>query len=390
MNILIEKEAMLGMLASAVRISANGNGITKNVLLRTVEGLPCPLGGKTHPATVQMVATDLETTIFLEAPATVDAPGQMLLDAAMLQKIVSGLGPGEIMLRHDPKKENHWVEVSQGKVSYNFVGQPPDEYPTDPDRDLGPENAIATIGAGRLRSAVLRVAFSASRNASRPHLCGVLVRETTATPSGGPGLVLVTSDGHRLSKVVVELARGSLGKGDSGIVPVRALAEIEAAFSQDEKLQLSIRDGRIRIASTTTSTALVSQLIDGAFPDFDRVIHPPAHRVEVDVEELATVMARMRLIVDSKNPSVSVQLGLAGAEFKAASPARGSAKINLEFRCDPADLGVNPIYIQEALKAVREPGWKTATLGFTDNLSPIILTLEQEPGCAWVIMPCRV
>ncbi len=343
-----------------------------NVLIRSLDE---------DTGTLQLAATDLDVTLVSHCPASVETPGALAINARSLYDIVRNLPPGELAV---VGQDNHWVELRHGSIEFRMSGMAPDDFPTLPEAGEVPG---CEIDRGLLFSMIDGVIFSVSNDDTRPNLNGVLVR-----PLDEERLIMVSTDGHRLSKVVRPTGTKLGGLPPDGvIVPRKGLSELKRAMDgPGDSLFFGVQQSQAVFRSE--SDVLFVRLIDGVFPDFDRVI-PKANRnvARVDRQLLMTALKRVSLFAQSK--TMGVRIGLDPAEgtmrLTASNPELGHAREELpvDYEGEALEIGYNSRYLLDCLAPVTV---SEIRFEMNDDLSPGIVRVEGDEESFYVVMPMRL
>jgi len=214
-------------------------------------------------------ATDTEMALTTSVAADVVASGSAAVSARLLSDYVAQLPPEPVRLTLDDP--SHRVRVSCGRFTANLATLDPADFPTFPALDA---SRALDLGARALREAIGRVAFAAAHDDTRPVLTGVLF-DFTAT-----GLKLVATDGFRLARALVP---GGVGSEQQLLVPARAVAEFGRLLADADSARLVLTAENRGVHLVVKDTTLYTRLIEGRFPDVDRVI-PRACQTSVVVE----------------------------------------------------------------------------------------------------------
>ncbi|PIK74584.1 DNA polymerase III subunit beta, partial [Methylobacterium frigidaeris] len=210
------------------------------------------------------------------------------------------------------------------------------------------------------------------------------------TPEG-PALRAVATDGHRLARVQTSAASGVRTDVPGVIVPRKACGEIsrlaEAAGEVDVRLVIMAA----RIQMTVGDTVLTSKLIDGTFPDYQRVIPTGNDRIALaPVEALSAAVARVGVIASERGRAVKLDLdGRGGLTVIMRNPEGGEAveTLDVEHEGAPFGIGLNGRFLADILEQV---GGDTARLAFADPGSPVLIRPRQGDDALFVLMPMRV
>jgi DNA polymerase-3 subunit beta len=370
MEFKIEKASLLQGLYLAQGISDRKSTmpILANVLLRT--------DGKDK---LLVAATDLNVTVTAELPCKVTSEGGLTVGAKHLHDIVKSLPTDELTVK---RTENQYAEIRAGKVDYKVVGMADRDFPKLPNHR---EVTFSKVDAPTLRDMIAKTFFSISTDETRYHLNGVLFE------SDGQVARMVSTDGHRLSKVERPLVDGpKLAAGI--IIPRKGLMELRRALeTADGPIELGIHNGHLFVR--VENTALSVKLIDAQFPPYDQVI-PKENEKIVIAPRVATLEALKRISIMSSDKTWGIKLGIDKGELKVASdnPDLGEAHESLDVSYDgPAlTIGFNAKYFIELLGEMEGDEVK---LELNGELDPgLVRPAENAKGGGYVgvVMPMRI
>jgi DNA polymerase-3 subunit beta len=328
---------------------------------------------ETHEAGLRLSATDLEVGARVAVPATVVRPGGITLVARKLLELVRELPAQPITLK---LQESGWVQLLCGPATFRLVGLPAEEYPP---LESGESDGAVSIDGGRLRSMLARTSYAMSQDESRPFLNGVylVVKKTE--------LRLVATDGHRLA-----LARSTVeAPGDmTGIVPRKAVQEMGRVLSGSEEAALAVRENQFVLR--TPGFLLTSKLVEGTFPDYERVLPQGQPRlVTVEREAMIAALRRVSVVAEDRTRPVRVTVGAGALRLSASSQELGEAEevLPAEAAGEELTIGFNARYILDTLGPMEGD---RVVIELKDALSPGVFksATDQEHLC--VIMPMRI
>ncbi len=343
--------------------------VLSNVLIRSIDS---------HA--IEIAATDLDVTLVAKCPASVDEPGAISLEARDLHQLVRSLPPGEIAVT---SIENNWARISHGTIEFRFAGISAKEFPNIPEAEDMPGFDVERKA---FLDAVEGVIFSVSTEDTRPNLNGVMVR----TMEDGRTM-MVSTDGHRLSKLVRDLGmKHGVLPADGVIIPRKGLTELKRALDETAKTIFMGFEGS-HVMFRTESEFLVVRLIEGVFPDFERVIPKTSRNVvTVDRASFQASLKRVSLFAQSNTNGIHITLLPEGImRISTSNPDRGEAKedIPIEYQGDKVEVGYNARYVLDCLNVLRD---REVRFEMNDDISPGILRTEAEPDSFYVIMPMRI
>ena len=332
-----------------------------------------------------LTATDMDLTIIESAPAVVSSAAAVAAPAHTLYDIVRKLPDGsdvEISAEGDTT-DSAQMTIRAGRSRFRLQTLPPEDFPAVQDEDLPLSFGIP---APDLRQIIDRTRFAISTEETRYYLNGIYLH------AEGQLLRAVATDGHRLARFELPVPEGA-EEMPGIIVPRKTVNELRKLIDEeDSAVAVSLADTRIRFA--VGGTVLSSKLIDGTFPDYQRVI-PAGNDKRMVLPCRAFSAAVDRVSTISSEKSRAVKLSLAGnlLSLSASSAENGSAVEELEIAYDGAEMaiGFNARYLLDIAQQITGDD-----LVFTmaDSASPaIVQESEEDSGQAaalYVLMPMRV
>jgi DNA polymerase-3 subunit beta len=339
--------------------------ILANVLLRT-EGKDKILCG----------ATDLNVTTIVSLSAKVEKEGGLTVSARQLYEIVKGLPADEVSVR---RTEQNWAEIRSGKVEFKVVGMSDRDYPKLP---AIAEAQTSTVESAVLRDMIAKTLFSVSLDETRQHLAGVLFE------SDGTTARMVSTDGHRLSKVARPLPGGP--KLATGVlIPRKGMTEVRRAIENREAASaIGVHDGNFVLKADDVGLSV--KLIDGQFPPYDQVIPKDNDRAFV-VARLALLDALRRVSLMSSDKTSGVRLVVEKGKLRIESdnPDLGAAReeIDIPYKGTPVQIGFNARYFLDLLAEIETPEVRVELSG---ELDPAVVRPADGSDYVCVVMPMRL
>ena len=336
-----------------------------NVLLRTEgkEGIVC-------------AATDLRTSMVAEVPAQVITEGGVSLAAKHLYDIVKSLPGDEVHLK---RADNNWAEIKAGKARYKMVGMSDRDFPRLPNHR---EVAFKEIDAKTLAEMISKTIFSVSTDDTRHHLSGIYLE------CDGKVARMVSTDGHRLSKIEREVGDGpKLDKGviipRKGVMEIRRLVEglegtCDVGFTDDN---LFVKGGDVVLSVT---------LVDAQFPPYSQVI-PKENTKQLRIDRGGLLDSLKRVSIMSSERSWGIRMDLADGRLRIASdnPDLGEAQEDLEVDYSGQELviGFNARYF---IDVIGEISSDRVVLEFSGELDPGLIRPDDTHDYVGVVMPMRI
>ncbi len=339
----------------------------------------------TDDARLQLSATNLDLGITAWIGAKVDEPGTITLPARTLQELVSTLPPERVDMDLDVRTLA--LHLACGVKSANIKGMDAHEFPIIPEFD--PERAIA-IPARAFKEMIDQVVFAAAKEDNRPILTGILMRFEDDV------LTMAAADGYRLAVRTTEL-EFSVGDRapDPLIVPGRTLQEVSRIISEeDEDVLIGLPEGRGQVMFKMTSVLVVSQLIEGKFPDYEAII-PRNYQTQVlaYTDELLAACRSSEVFAKDSANTARVMIEPSGANMvpgrvivAGKSQEKGDAEAPLDATVDgqAVEIAFNIRYMIEVLSVIREDQVILETSGPT---APGVVRPAGRNDFVHVIMP---
>ena len=380
MKLTIERGALLKALGHVQSVVERRNTIPilSNVLLRADAGAGVGV--------LALSATDMDLEIVEQVPSRIERPGRTTAPAHTLYDIVRKLREGA-QIEIDASGERSAMVLRSGRSTFTLACLPPEDYPVMASGDLAYN---FTLTAGELRSLVDRTRFAISTEETRYYLNGIYLHTTKNDEV--PVIRAVATDGHRLARVEMVMPEGAAGMPGI-IVPRKTVIELRKLVDESEdEIQVSLSETKIRFA--TGEAALTSKLIDGTFPDYDRVIPSNNDKIlEVKCKEFAEAVDRVSTISTEKSRAVKLAIvpGANGGSLavSATSPENGTAveEIDATYLAEPIEIGFNSRYLLDITAQIDGEG---AQFAMSDSASPTIVRDRADPSALYVLMPMRV
>ncbi len=331
---------------------------------------------------IEVVATDLEVGLNGNYPAKVDEAGKITVGAKKLYEIVKELPNQEIAIS---TKENDWIEIICGKVIFNIVGLPSDEFPLVPSVK---DEQLLELEASLLRKMIEKTSYAICNDETKYNLNGIFTK--VEQNESGQVLKMVATDGHRLSiasGIFSGNANNELLKGV--ILPKKGIYEIKKITDEgDGLLQFGFIDSSAVIKKGDTT--LVMRLVDGEFPDYTRVI-PIANEqiVRVVREDLIHAVRRMAILSSEKFKGIMLEIDGNSVKISSNNPDLGDAmeELDVEYEGSPFSVRFNARYLLDVLMVSES---EKVLMKFKNELSPSIVSPDSDDDFMAVIMPMRL
>ncbi|MEQ9814476.1 MAG: DNA polymerase III subunit beta [Azospirillaceae bacterium] len=372
MKLIIERAQLLKSLGHVQSVVERRTTIPilSNVLIRVESG------------TLSLTATDMDLEIVESIPVDVVATGATTAPAHMLYDIVRKLPDGsQVEIVHDTGAST--LTLRAGRSRFQLGCLPVEDYPSVGSGDLP---VSFTLSAGDLSGLIDRTRFAISTEETRYYLNGIYFH--AAKEEETPMLRAVATDGHRLARMEMPLPTGADAM-PGVIVPRKTVTELRKLVDEiDGDVTVSLSDAKIRFEAG--KVVLTSKLIDGTFPDYERVIPAGNDKVmEVDAKTFADAVDRVSTIATEKSRAVKLSLTEGNLTLSATSAEQGSAteEVEVAYSAEPMEIGFNARYLLDITQQIEGDG---ARFVLADAASPTIIRDVADSSAIYVLMPMRV
>ncbi len=331
-----------------------------------------------------LTATDMEIAVVEEIEASASRDGATTAPAATLYDIVRKLPDGaEVELDLNPETQK--LRLRAGKFETTLVTLPVEDFPSMTAGQLPHRFILAAL---TLRALIDRTRFAISTEETRYYLNGIYVHATQGTD--GPVLRAVATDGHRLARVEEPVPDGAAGM-PGVIIPRKTVAELRKLIDeQDGEIEIGLSDTRIQFRAG--AVMLTSKLIDGTFPEYERVIPQGNDKVlRVGKKDFSDAVARVAAISSERSRPIKMSLAADLLTLSAVSPEQGFASEELDsdyvtYAATPLEIGFQARYLNDITDQI---GGEVEFF-FSDGSAPTLVRDAADPSALYVLMPMRV
>ena len=361
-----DRNSLLASLAATVGVVEKRHTlpILSNVLMQNQAGV------------LSLLATDLELQISTTIQGKAGEDFSVTTGARKLFDIVRALPEGS-NVKLDSKDSQ--LEVRAGKSRFTLQTLPAADFPRM-ETNAGVTGEVS-LTQKNLKRLLQLVQFAMAQQDIRYYLNGMLL------VLDGNALRVVATDGHRLSFAETTLENGSIKK--EVIIPRKTVIELSKLL-QDNEDPVTLRVGDNQVTIELAGTKLVSKIVDGKFPDYQRVI-PVNHdkHLVINRQQAVQSLQRAAILSNEKFRGVRLVLGSNSLNVVCNNNEQEEAQEEIEARYDneALDIGFNVTYLQDGLNAL---SCEEVTLSFSDPNSSMLLTAESDPGFKYVVMPMRI
>jgi DNA polymerase III subunit beta len=329
---------------------------------------------------VRFLATDLEVGLRSRCPASVSKPGTITLPAKKFYEIVKSLPETDIRIAED----KNGVKVAADRFDSRMQTLPKEDFPTLPEGSTSP---TALLPRAAIKEMIAKTQFAITGEDTRFFLNGALF---VLRPDS---MSLVATDGHRLA--LVSAKREGAAKKDSdevkAILPKKTLGELAKLITEGEG-DISYERGENHLFFEVGGRMLISRMIDGQFPAYERVIPKGNDKhLEFERDRLTNAVKRVALLSNERSRSIKFQVDKGKVDITSSSPELGEAKETLpvEYTGGQMQICFNAQYVLEFLSVVATD---VVALELKDEVSQAVMTPIGAEGYdyTYVIMPMRV
>lgn len=370
-----EKSALMAALSLTTNVVEKRNTmpILQNVLIEP--------GAAPGTLTARLTNLDIEASTPFKADVDLDFVA-FTVPAGMLTDIVRKLPDGDVTIkRKDPQLSSISIEAGRSRFSLQVL--PATDFPAMKVPAGFPHRV--TVSSADFAGAITACGFAVSTEETRYYLNGIFLH-ATAADAADAGLVLVATDGHRLSKRFVRAETSP--DMTSVIIPRQALKVIEKILPKTGEITIELSDTLIRFSGG--SSLITSKLVDGTFPDYVRVV-PSSHEMQATIEATALSASIDRVATVAGERGRGVTFSFRGGELhlEVKNPDAGTATDTLAYTgAAELQIGFNAKYVNDALAHL--PG-DELIIGLGDSGSPAVLrSVGSNPENLIVLMPMRV
>ena len=347
--------------------------ITNNVLLAAEEGR------------LKLVATNLEMAISCWIGAKIEEEGAITVPARLLTEFVSSLPSDTIAINLSPQTKTLGLKCARFEARISGIDAK--DFPPIPSVD---EGITTSVEVEALRQGINQVVFAAATEESRPVLTGV------CTQFEGSTLTLAAADGFRLAVFKLPIAK-TVSQKTEVIIPARTLSELNRLMTdQEEAINITLNPNKSQVLFRLKSTELVSQLVQGTFPNYAQLI-PKSYNTRVIVSvadflratKTASIFARdgsgiVRLVI---TPGSEMNPGRLSVSARSEEIGDDVGEIDATVEGADAKIAFNGKYLTDILSVLHE---SQVALETTNPSSPGLIRPVGTDNYTHVVMPMFV
>lgn len=367
MQFTISREALLRplQLVSGVVERRQTLPVLSNVLL-SLKGSELSLTG-----------TDLEVELI--GRVTVDAvqsEGDITVPARKLLDICKSLADDAVI---DMTLSDNKLQVKSGRSRFTLTTLPASEFPSVEEE---PDTFSLSIGQAKLKELLEHTSFAMAQQDVRYYLNGMLFEVE-------PGyLRVVATDGHRLAMETLSMDN-AIPEVQQLILPRKGIMELTRLLG-DAEGSIDLTFGQNHIRAKVPEYTFTSKLVDGKFPDYNRVLPKGGNRVVIgECQLLRHAFSRVSILSNEKYRGVRVMLSNDELRIVANNPEQEEAEevVSVEYQGEPLEIGFNVSYLIDVLTTLES---KKVRMTLSDPNSSALLEAEEGSDALYVVMPMRL
>ncbi|MEM7611989.1 MAG: DNA polymerase III subunit beta [Pseudomonadota bacterium] len=324
-----------------------------------------------------ITATDIEVELQSQTDVDVDMAGEVTVPGRKLFDIVKAL-PDSAEVKLTLKGDR--LTVQSGRSRFSLSTLPAIDFPIIDDIDAAQSVELPVSVVHRLLN---KTYFAMAQQDVRYYLNGMLIE------TDGGVIRAVATDGHRLA-LCESAVDGAALPAQQVIVPRKGVLELQRMLGDDGSLSVEMGKNHIRIS--TANIRFTSKLIDGRFPDYQRVIPSDTRNfLTADRDTLRTALQRAAILSNEKYRGIRLEIRDSGAKIMAHNPEQEEAEeeVEVEYSGDDIEIGFNVNYLLDALGAVDD---ETVRLSLNDANSSCVISIPdiEKSDSKYVVMPMRL
>lgn len=366
MKISINRETLLKPLLQVAGVVERRQTlpVLSNVLMR-VEGTQ-----------LSMTGTDLEVEMQGNIEVNVEAPGEVTVPARKLMDIVRQLpDSSEVSFALNEQR----LQVASGRFKSTLSTLPASDFPTV---DTSEVQATVSVSGAAFKQLLDRTAFAMAQQDVRYFLNGMLIELS------GDSVRVVATDGHRLATSVLALDQG-VSEVQQVIIPRKGILELQRMLA-DEDGDVEISLGSNHMRASATQMTLTTKLVDGKFPDYNRVIPKDGNKViSADREELRQALSRTAILSNEKFRGIRLNVSEQQVQLSANNPEQEEAEelVSVDYSGVDLEIGFNVGYLLDALGVAEG---KEVKITLNDANSPALIESPDNEQSVYVVMPMKL
>ena len=328
------------------------------------------------PNSISLTASDMEVELVVHVEAKLDQTTRLTLPAKKILDICRAL-PEDSTLEFDIQNEK--ALIKSGKSRFTLATLPAQEYPVI---DITDEAVDFSLSHEKLTNLLTNTQFAMAQQDVRYYLNGLLLEVADKS------IKAVATDRHRLAFDETDIKKSS-EETRQVIVPRKGVTELIRLLQTSEN-EANVKISKNHIQITSDNLSFTSKLIDGKFPDYQRVIPELSETVlTANREELKNSLARAAILSNEKYRGVKVGFSKDSLRILAHNPEKEEAEVEVgvTYQGEEMEIGFNVNYIIDALSAIKT---EKVILSVLNPNSSCLIIPEQKAQCQYVVMPMKL
>ena len=366
MRFTLQREAFLKPLAQVVNVVERRQTlpVLANLLVQVKDGQ------------VSLTGTDLEVEMISRTMVEDAQDGETTIPARKLFDILRALPDGS---RVTISQTGDKVTVQAGRSRFTLATLPANDFPSVDEVEATERVVVPEAG---LKELIERTAFAMAQQDVRYYLNGMLLEVSAGV------IRAVATDGHRLAMCSMQ---ADIGQPDRHqvIVPRKGILELARLLTEPDG-NVSIVLGQHHIRATTGEFTFTSKLVDGKFPDYERVLPKGGDKLVLgDRQALREAFSRTAILSNEKYRGIRLQLASGQLKIQANNPEQEEAEeeIGVEYNGDSLEIGFNVSYLLDVLGVMTT---EQVRLILSDSNSSALVQESDNDDSAYVVMPMRL
>ena len=347
--------------------------ILANVLLEAKQGR------------LNVSATDMDITIFDKIKVNnIESEGSTSVPAQTLYNVIKELSDDNpINLSYDQNSKKLSLDSSNSKFVFSCL--PKEEFPISSNETF---KTNFDLESDLLKEIIDKTYFATSNEETRYYLNGLYLHTTTLNNKNY--LRTVATDGHRLAQYQINTPQAIVKNNFGVIIPKKLIFELRKLID-DLKGNIKIELSERKIKLSFNETIIISKLIDGKFPDYEKVIPKnTSNAFSINRKKFLESINRISTISSEKSKAIKLNLNKDKLTISASNLEEGGSgieEITIKYSGPTLDIGFNSGYLKEIINQLT---LDEITILFSDSTAPTIIKDASKAESLYVLMPMRV
>ncbi len=328
--------------------------------------------------TLRLTATDLEVELVaIVNLESVEEAGETTIPARKLLDICKTLS-NENVLNIEVKDNKATIKSSRSRFTLSTL--PASDFPS---LEEGLGTTEFRINTSKFKHLIDSTSFAMAQQDVRYYLNGMLIESNTGS------LKAIATDGHRLALCEENCEVGDLALTNQVIVPRKGILELSRLFEEDEEIIVIIGSHHIKVSGSIIT--FTSKLVDGKFPDYNRVLPKMSENIMTcNRELLKQALSRTAILSNEKYRGIRLQFSKNNLALYANNPEQEEAeeRVDVEYSGAEMEVGFNVAYLIDVLSVLKE---ERVSMSLADSNSSVLINgLDSNNKSAYVVMPMRL